>query len=386
MNRNPPNRVRPHASRRGRGGWQKQRREGERNRSERGSDSGSGTAPDSVPRGTCTTMCPARELKEREAQNRLHCFEMLAGTERDRLPKADVSRTVKEYSRPAAGKDSTRPSDLRPPAVLLKTVNFLIDDIAASPSLQQWTEVYGFVFDRLRSVRQDMIIQRVSGPDCVAVLERTVRFHVYASYRLCGAPLRHYDPHINDTHLQESLSWLLECYSHGQHPNQEEFYALNLLYNLGSSFAMQHVLELPERVRSSPSVRLALAISRAYLERNPVRVLRLARQLTFLQGCALHRHLLACRTELLLLYSHGHSSRNCRFPLDRLSLVLSLDEPLTTQLCQAHGVQVNGDWVAFSKTGFAETPSGDFQCRQTHKLLDSKQKDLSVSSIIHGCV
>lgn len=94
-------------------------------------------------------------------------------------------------------------------------------------------QVYSFVFDRLRSVRQDMIIQRVSGWECVAVLERTVRFHLYASYRLCGVPLRLYDPHINDTHLQECLSWLLECYSEGQYKHQAEFQALSLFYNLG---------------------------------------------------------------------------------------------------------------------------------------------------------
>ncbi|KAA8589975.1 hypothetical protein FQN60_013340 [Etheostoma spectabile] len=95
---------------------------------------------EAVPMGTCQTMCPARELQDREVQNRLHRFEMLAGTERDRRPRGDPLRAVKEYSRPAAGKDSTNPTDLRPPAVLLKTVCYLIDDIAASPRLHQWTE------------------------------------------------------------------------------------------------------------------------------------------------------------------------------------------------------------------------------------------------------
>lgn len=96
-------------------------------------------------------------------------------------------------------------------------------------------QVYSFVFDRLRGVKQDMIIQRVSGLNCVAILERTVRFLIYASYHLCGEPLRLYDPRINDTHLQENLSWLLDCYANGTgpHPNQEEFQALSLLYNLG---------------------------------------------------------------------------------------------------------------------------------------------------------
>lgn len=95
---------------------------------------------ETVPEGVCQTMCPARELRDRERQNRLHRFEMLAGTERDRLPRGDPSRAVKEYSRPAAGKDSTNPTDLRPPEVLLKTVCYLIDNIAASPHLHPWTE------------------------------------------------------------------------------------------------------------------------------------------------------------------------------------------------------------------------------------------------------
>lgn len=97
--------------------------------------------PNANPQGTCMAMCPKRELQDREAQCRLHRFEMLAGTEKDRRPKADTARMVKEYSRPAAGKDATQPSDLRPPTVLLKTVCYLIDEIAGSPSLQPWTEV-----------------------------------------------------------------------------------------------------------------------------------------------------------------------------------------------------------------------------------------------------
>lgn len=94
---------------------------------------------ETVPRGTCQTMCPVQELRDREAQGRLHCFEMVPGTERNRKPKGDPLRVVKEYSRPAAGKDVTKPSDLRPPDMLLKTVCYLIDDIAASP-LHPWTE------------------------------------------------------------------------------------------------------------------------------------------------------------------------------------------------------------------------------------------------------
>ncbi|XP_070817962.1 SAC3 domain-containing protein 1 isoform X1 [Chaetodon trifascialis] len=343
---------------------------------------------ETAPRGACQTMCPARELRDREAQNRLHRFEMLAGTERDRRPRGDPLRAVKEYSRPAAGKDSTNPTDLRPPAVLLNTVSYLIDDIAASPHLHPWTEVYSFVFDRLRSVKQDMIIQRMSGLNCVAILERTVRFLIYASYRLCGEPLRLYDPCINDTHLQENLSWLLDCYATGAepYPNQEEFQALGLLYNLGSARATQHIMELPERLRSSPAITLALSINRAFLERNPVCLLRLAQRLNFLQSCALHRHLMACRRDLLLIYSHGYNSRSCRFPLDRLAQLLSLDTSLAARLCQAYGLEVNPDnQVVFSKAAFTDPEQGKLYCNLYHNIVAEKQKGLTIENIIHGC-
>ncbi|KAF0042207.1 SAC3 domain-containing protein 1 [Scophthalmus maximus] len=343
---------------------------------------------DKVPRGTCRTMCPAHELRVREAQNCLHRFEVLAGTETTRRPSGDPLRAVKEYSRPAAGKDATNPTDLRPPAVLLKTVCYLIDDIAASTRLHPWTEVYSFVFDRLRSVKQDMIIQRVSGSDCVAILEPTVRFLVYAAYRLCGEPLRLYDPRINDTHLQECLSWLLDCYAAKteQHRNQAEFQALGLLYNLGSTRAAWHIMGLPEELRKTPAIKLALSINRAFLEHNPVRFLRLAQKLNFLQCCALHRHLVTCRRDLLHIFSHGYSSRNCRFPLDRLAQLLFLDKSLTAQLCRSYGLEVTrDDQVVFSKAAFTEPEQGKLHCKVYHNIVAEKQRDLTVGNIIDGC-
>ncbi|XP_019752892.1 SAC3 domain-containing protein 1 isoform X1 [Hippocampus comes] len=342
-----------------------------------------------VPRGVCQTMCPARELHKRESQNRLHRFEMAVGTEKDRRPRADPLRAVKEYSRPAAGKDFANSADLRPPAVLLKTVCYLIDEVAASPHLHPFTEVYSFVFDRLRSVKQDMIIQRAHGPDCVAILERMVRFLIYASHRLCDEPLQLFDPCINDTHLQENLSWLLDCYANetGPHPNQDEFQALGLLYNLGSHRAMQHIMELPAPLRRAPAIMLAISINRSFLERNPVRLLRCAHRLSFLQACALHRHVTASRKDLLLIYSHGYGSRNCRFPLDALCKLLALEKRLTSTLCQACGVEINADeQVMFSKASFSEPEQEKLCCSLYHNIVAEKEKDLTISSIINGRV
>lgn len=43
--------------------------------------------------------------------------------------------------------------------------------------------VYDFVNDRLRAVRQDMIIQRLPPRECQVLLEPMVRFYVYFGYR-----------------------------------------------------------------------------------------------------------------------------------------------------------------------------------------------------------
>ncbi|XP_020788810.1 SAC3 domain-containing protein 1 [Boleophthalmus pectinirostris] len=339
-----------------------------------------------IPKGTCQTMCPAFEMRQRQAQHRLHQYEILRGTAKDRQPRADPLRTVKEYARPAAGKDSTNPSDLRAPDVLQKTVRYLLDEIATSPNLHPWTEVYGFVFDRLRAVKQDMIIQRLSGTECVTILEQSVCFLVYASYRLCGEPLRHFDPKINDMHVQENLSWLLDCYVSSSAPNdhRKEYEALNLLYNLGCTKALQRVMQLPEGLRCAPDISLALSINHAYLERNPVRLLRLAKKLNFLQTCALHRHLTSCRRDLLLIYSHGFSSRNCRFPLEKLSDLLDLDTCYTTQYCQLYGVEINlENKVVFTKSAFAEPEQGKGQCLQYHNTKTEKLKLILMGCKVH---
>jgi len=154
----------------------------------------------------------------------------------------------------------------------------------------------------------------------------------------------------------------------------------------GSAHAAQHIMELPERLRSSPAVTLALSINRAFLERNPVRVLRLARRLNFLQSCALHRHLATCARDLLLIYSHGYSSRNCRFPLDRLAQLLSLDTAPAARLCQAYGVVVHhGDQLVFSKAAFTEPEPGKLHCKLFHSVVAEEQRDFSVGNIIHDC-
>lgn len=50
---------------------------------------------------------------------------------------------------------------------------------------EDWGLQYEFVFDRLRAVRQDIVIQNVWNPEITFIYECIVRFHIYSIYKYC---------------------------------------------------------------------------------------------------------------------------------------------------------------------------------------------------------
>ena len=96
--------------------------------------------------------------------------------------RADLSRTVKRYQRPAAGKQDPGPHELRPLPTLLETVDYLlrlwVSPSEPAPPLTR----YVFISDRLRAVQQDLTVQRLA---CAPLLARIVRFHALAELEFC---------------------------------------------------------------------------------------------------------------------------------------------------------------------------------------------------------
>ncbi|EFN66759.1 SAC3 domain-containing protein 1 [Camponotus floridanus] len=132
--------------------------------------------------GRCLLMCPEKERRMREREGLLHKYEIDEKTRYMKKRKADPAKTIKCFSRSAAGQDMTDPYSLRPPHVLLSTIRYLFTEIITKTDLN-WTLIYDFVFDRLRSVRQDAVIQRIDITSNILLLEPIVRFHIYAAQR-----------------------------------------------------------------------------------------------------------------------------------------------------------------------------------------------------------
>ncbi|KIL58844.1 hypothetical protein M378DRAFT_188122 [Amanita muscaria Koide BX008] len=120
--------------------------------------------------GTCLDMCPRFERYRRERENNLFEWETIPGTKR-----VDHKRAVKMYER-AAG-DKTLPSDLRPPHILKKTLDYLFHDLLPRGGFHQ---TFNFIRDRTRAVRNDFTMQHQTGSLAIECHDRCARFHILA--------------------------------------------------------------------------------------------------------------------------------------------------------------------------------------------------------------
>ncbi|KAI0074886.1 hypothetical protein K474DRAFT_1664883 [Panus rudis PR-1116 ss-1] len=153
--------------------------------------------------GTCLDMCPRFERYRRERENNLDKWEVIPGTKR-----VDHKRAVKIYER-AAG-DKTLPSDLRPPEVLKKTLDYLFRDLIQNG----FAETHAFIRDRIRAIKQDFVIQQSMGRIAIESYDRIARYHILAIHLL--RETEGFDPALEEQQLMYTLTSLKECWEHEQ--------------------------------------------------------------------------------------------------------------------------------------------------------------------------
>lgn len=162
--------------------------------------------------GTCNAFVPVPEANERTHSKFLSSCEC-----------GPLNRPlVKRYTRSAAGV-SFEPHMLRPEPVLLDVSHYLLSTVVVDSTLSL-EDSYGFVSDRLRSVRQDAAIQQLVSLPLARVLVASARYHVLV-YRVAtsngsrstqaAVPLGgsgdqgdSFNPVMNDSRLNE-------CVAHG---------------------------------------------------------------------------------------------------------------------------------------------------------------------------
>nr|GLL44585.1 SAC3 family protein C isoform X2 [Ipomoea trifida] len=110
-------------------------------------------------------MCPVEERETRERLRDLAVFERLNGD----TSKSSPSLAVKKFCRTISIKN-VQTSDLRPLPVLEQTLDYLFNLLHSTK--RPFEVVHDFLFDRTRSIRQDLSMQNCSGDRVISMYER----------------------------------------------------------------------------------------------------------------------------------------------------------------------------------------------------------------------
>lgn len=147
---------------------------------------------------------------------------------------------VKRFRRSAAGYDEQLPSDIRPPAVLQKTLNYLFDQVVGGP--EPLAVVHKFVWDRTRGIRNDFSIQQVTKVEDLKIaidcFERIARFHILSLHQLSkpSSDNADFDPHQEREQLNNTILSLHYYYEDSRHkltsPNEAEFRAYGIIFEI----------------------------------------------------------------------------------------------------------------------------------------------------------
>lgn len=249
-----------------------------------------------IPVGQLYEMCSPLERQEREQSQRLSKFEIEANSKPFRY---DKNLTIKEFKRSSVGREFTSSIELRPWSVLKQTLHHLLLNICFKD--EDWMLVCDFVFDRLKAVRQDLIIQRIEGLRYIEVLEGSIRFLVYSMYKLTCTlndysrieeakeiisnegpvkGLNNYELNVvremklTMKCLRDCLNSLIIQYQENvqNSPNRSLFEAINFIVNLpflhGHTFTTSDFLRNLDFKNEDPLIRIVFKMFRDHLNGN----------------------------------------------------------------------------------------------------------------------
>ncbi|XP_055843346.1 germinal-center associated nuclear protein [Episyrphus balteatus] len=277
--------------------------------------------------GTCEEMCPEQEVKLRTKERLLHFYECKPGQ------KNVPGILVKSFSRSAAGIKIPRKKDLRTQRSLNKTVEYLLKEITLDKR-RPFNYVYDFVFDRLRAIRQEIVMQNYDAKATIRLLEPMIMFLAYSRYRLCEESVDNFDPKICEQHLQECLKRVLCCYDeiHAESGfdkmNLSEIRSRNFiesiyqLFNLGSIEALKRSAHLPAEIKTDPVFAGVYSIALNHFQGNFYKVLQGIARLPHILCAIASLKLQIIRRQVFLIFASAYSSKQLLLPVEWLRKLL----------------------------------------------------------------
>ncbi|KAL1545021.1 SAC3 family protein C-like [Salvia divinorum] len=281
--------------------------------------------------GTCPFMCPVGERERRERLRDLAVFERLHGNP----AKTSPALAVKKFSRTISSKDM-KASDVRPVPVLEETLNYLLDLLHSSD--HPFDVVHDFIFDRTRSIRQDLSMQNIVSDQVIRMYERMVKFHIISYHHLhrsSQTPNTASMSHLNLEQLMKALTTLFSLYevnraSHSASPNEAEFFSLYLLLHLSPDNQVEPLSlwfrRIPSSVMESRAMSFARRILRYYRLGNYKRFISTTEEeASYLQYCIVEPYISEVRKLAVSCISYGGYKLQ-PYPVEHLSKILMMKE------------------------------------------------------------
>lgn len=271
-------------------------------------------------------MCPEKERYRREYLDLCHKYELRNG-------EVDHHLLVKEFNRSSADQDLPLPNEMRPPEILMHTFHYILNQIVPQINSSSFTDYniadwYDFIWNRTRSMRKDIVQQRLNDPLSIRIHEICARWHIYCAHRLVEEPPNVFDFKINEENLKNCLQSLIEFYSDVNSPNEAEFRAYMILINLHDDNVLRKVQRFKPEVRKSLEVKHALNLFFAYNSKNYIKFFRLVNSpnSSYLSSCIAHRFFAQMRIEAFKVISSAYrqDKEKC-YPLNKVVDLLYFD-------------------------------------------------------------
>ncbi|KAJ4423818.1 actin cytoskeleton and mitosis protein [Gnomoniopsis sp. IMI 355080] len=219
-------------------------------------------------RGVCEDMCPEGEKVSRIVEHDVKLPERIRnpGGPGDGWPNPDLM--VKSFKRSAAGIDAPLPTEVRSPAALRRTLDYLIDDLLKGD--ENLPLLHGFLWDRTRAIRKDFIFQNAMTPeeriDQIYCLENITRFHAVSLQLLSKDGKADFSEQQEREQLGKTLLSLIQVYDECkdmdiQIDNEAEFRSYFLLYNAFDPFVIQQMQDWSDKFWfDSPEIQTAVSL------------------------------------------------------------------------------------------------------------------------------
>jgi len=301
--------------------------------------------------GTCDLMCPEKERAFRSANGDLELFER---------PDADDRMTshpelcVKKYTRIV---DGITPDMVRTP----KGLQLAIDQLwrILDGRNESFMTKSKFLWDRLRSIRQDLNLQQITDSFAVKLMEQMVRYTILSEHELCEEAASATNPdghnsHLNVEQLTKTLTSLRHMYD--DHADRDvklsidaeaEMFCYQLLLRIDSHgrYAVQRSEMLNDlrgvrpEVLKHKDVQFALECHRVYHSNNFAGFFRLVERATYLQACCLHKFFNSMRGKALEVMNATYSK--VVVPVAEIARLLHTDDIEAEALLLHHGLTVS---------------------------------------------